>query len=236
MFSKADCLFVLYDDDTVEVDHLNACSSMKIIYDKLLSLNKRVKYLKGGMKEFLASQSNHCSDPLTNELQPLLFSPTSPYIDTAIDTAIMTEILPYLYLGNEKDASDIDRLRLNNITHVLNVTSGIPMYCDAARDISGRRLPASDSGSQNIKQYFDEAIKFIESARQSNGRVLIHCQAGVSRSPTITMAYLMAKFSWSYMQAFNEVKKRRSIISPNINFLGQLLEFESRAVSLFSSE
>ena len=61
-----------------------------------------------------------------------------------------------------------------------------------------------------------------------NGRVLLHCQAGVSRSPSITIAYLMAEQGRSLTDAFDYVKAKRNIISPNLNFMGQLYEFQQR--------
>jgi protein-tyrosine phosphatase len=68
-----------------------------------------------------------------------------------------------------------------------------------------------------------------EAARSSNGRVLVHCQAGVSRSPTITIAYIMALLGKSSNDAFEFVKNKRNIVSPNLNFMGQLFEFEQRS-------
>jgi len=67
-----------------------------------------------------------------------------------------------------------------------------------------------------------------ESARCRGGKVLVHCQAGVSRSPTLVMAYLMARYGRPMMETFSLVKERRSIVAPNFNFMGQLLEFEQR--------
>ena len=62
--------------------------------------------------------------------------------------------------------------------------------------------------------------------RQSNGKVLVHCQAGVSRSATICLAYLMYHKELGLEQAYDFLKARRSVIAPNLNFMQQLLQFE----------
>ena len=66
----------------------------------------------------------------------------------------------------------------------------------------------------------------LDTVRRENGRVLIHCQAGVSRSATITIAYLMYHTTLSMHEAFRFVKSRRAIVSPNFNFMGQLYALE----------
>jgi len=123
------------------------------------------------------------------------------------------------------DAADPSTLARLGIDHVLNVTAVTPTYPQSP-NINYKQLLAADNGSQNIKQYFEEAFTFIDAAKDSKGSVLIHCQAGVSRSPTIAIAYLIKYFSMSMVDAYKFIKCRRSIISPNLNFMGQLLEFE----------
>ena len=67
-----------------------------------------------------------------------------------------------------------------------------------------------------------------ENARKKNGRVLVHCVAGISRSVTVTMSYIMQEMGYSLNDAFDYVKQRKSDISPNFGFMGQLLEFQNK--------
>ena len=65
-----------------------------------------------------------------------------------------------MFLGNERDAANQQRLEDKGITYVLNVTSHIPLYFEKL-GVKYKRIPASDSGQQNLRQYFEEASAFI---------------------------------------------------------------------------
>ena len=82
---------------------------------------------------------------------------------------------------------------------------------------------------------FFSFLFFVEEARTSDTRVLIHCHAGISRSPTIAIAYIMKHINMSALEAYAFVQRSRRIISPNLNFMGQLVEYESKLKG-FSSQ
>jgi protein-tyrosine phosphatase len=58
---------------------------------------------------------------------------------------------------------------------------------------------------------------------QSGGRVFVHCFAGVSRSATIVIAYLMKEHGLSFNSAIKFVKSKRPQINPNDGFRKQLM-------------
>ena len=66
-------------------------------------------------------------------------------------------------------------------------------------------------------KHFDIAGEFIKINLEKTN-VLVHCFAGVSRSASIIIAYLMKEKNNTYKEAFSFVKAKRSIIDPNFGF------------------
>lgn len=56
----------------------------------------------------------------------------------------------------------------------------------------------------------------------------MHCLAGVSRSVTVTLAYLMHARSLCLNDAFALVRSRKPDVAPNFHFMEQLHSFEGQ--------
>ncbi|XP_075227842.1 dual specificity protein phosphatase 10-like isoform X2 [Lycorma delicatula] len=207
---------VVYDDATDDMDHLPSSHPLFLILTNLVEDNREPALLLGGHREFHRRHRELCEDALLPGP-----CPGSPQ-DAGLDTAPASRVLPFLYLGSARDAADKDCMGRLGISRVLNVSCQAPQQ----PNITTKHLPADDSGHQNLKQYFEEAFQFIEEARKSGTNVLVHCQAGISRSPTMVIAYIMRHRQLTMMEAYKVVKAARPIISPNFNFIGQLLELE----------
>ncbi|XP_004695269.1 PREDICTED: dual specificity protein phosphatase 9 [Condylura cristata] len=136
------------------------------------------------------------------------------------------QILPNLYLGSARDSANVESLAKLGIRYILNVTPNLPNLFEKNGGFHYKQIPISDHWSQNLSQFFPEAIAFIDEALSQNCGVLVHCLAGVSRSVTVTVAYLMQKLHLSLNDAYDLVRRKKSNISPNFNFMGQLLDFE----------
>uniref|UniRef100_A0AAY5EHJ6 protein-tyrosine-phosphatase n=1 Tax=Electrophorus electricus TaxID=8005 RepID=A0AAY5EHJ6_ELEEL len=136
-----------------------------------------------------------------------------------------TRILPHLYLGSQKDVLNKELMIQNGITYVLNASNTCPKP-DFISENHFLRIPVNDSYCEKLLPWLEKTNEFIDKAKVSNCRVIVHCLAGISRSATIAIAYIMKTMGLSSDDAYRFVKDRRPSISPNFNFLGQLLEFE----------
>lgn len=80
--------------------------------------------------------------------------------------------------------------------------------------------------TENLLPHLPDAIAFIKAAIQKGGNVFVHCYAGVSRSASTIIAFLMMEKKMGFIEAANYVRKQRPVIFPNIGFQRQLLQLE----------
>ena len=138
----------------------------------------------------------------------------------------MTHIIDGLFIGSESNAESLEELAAEEIRCIVNVTSHVPLHHEDQFQYC--HLPADDTQKQNLLDYFDQAYSFIHHAMEKNEKVLVHCVAGISRSPAIVIGFLMRYAQMTMHDAYEFVKRKRSIVSPNLNFMGQLLEYEKK--------
>ena len=132
----------------------------------------------------------------------------------------MSKILENLFLGSEDD------IKINSeITYYINVTRDLPKPL-FVKDENFFRCPVNDGFDENISSFFPEIFKIIE--ERNKDVFLVYCKAGISRSPTIVISYLMKKFNMKSQDAYDLVKEKRPCISPNLHFIGQLYCYEKK--------
>jgi len=127
-----------------------------------------------------------------------------------------------LFLGSIEAANDEKWLRDNNITHIVGLVDGQKRFSKISY-LTYNNI--GDSQNQNIVKYFGVCFSFIENAISRGGNVLVHCYAGISRSTTIVVGFMMYKYGTSLQATFDIVKSKRTIIFPNYGFILQLKVF-----------
>ncbi|NWX93995.1 DUS15 phosphatase, partial [Nothoprocta pentlandii] len=120
------------------------------------------------------------------------------------------------------DAKDVEQLRRNKITHIVSIhESPQPVL----QEITYLRIPLPDTPEANIKKHFRECIGFIHQCRLRGGNCLVHCLAGISRSTTVVVAYVMAVTELGCAEALEAIRTVRPMANPNAGFRRQLDEF-----------
>lgn len=144
----------------------------------------------------------------------------------------MDKVAEGLYVGSLHTLSSPRDLENHQITHVISLLR------DNVKDMSQYgfhhlHVKIDDDDEEDIMKYFVQTNLFIEQARAQGNGVLIHCIAGISRSVTVAVAYLLKK---AYAEAatpearkkltvegvIRQVKLHRSIANPNPSFREQL--------------
>jgi len=82
-----------------------------------------------------------------------------------------------------------------------------------------------DTAESDLLSSFDECVDFIRSGAEKGYATLVHCAAGISRSATICIAYLIKQQGMGADEALEYVRSRRPIVCPNAGFREQLLRY-----------
>jgi atypical dual specificity phosphatase len=170
-----------------------------------------------------------------------------------------SQILPNLFLSDALTARWGDTLDRLKITHIITVLEEPVTFPKTARSLKLLHIPASDDVNTDLLSFMDKTTEFIKEAigthkqekhqlgrassaeiadkrpvaldPEQENRVLVHCLAGMSRSATIVIAYLLATTPMTTDEATEFVRSKRSIIRPNYGFTKQLEQYERRHFS-----
>ncbi|KAG6888515.1 hypothetical protein C0995_007758 [Termitomyces sp. Mi166 len=144
-----------------------------------------------------------------------------PPLNMSFETVSVNEIVKdQIYLGNLSAAQSQATLKRLGTTHILSVCPEYP-----STGPNHLTIAVNDSEYDNILIHLPEACNFIETALKNNGKVLVHCAMGISRSATVVAAYLMKTRRMSRSAAIKFIKQRRPKIHPNYGFIKQLEAF-----------
>uniref|UniRef100_A0A7N9DH87 Dual specificity protein phosphatase 13B n=4 Tax=Macaca TaxID=9539 RepID=A0A7N9DH87_MACFA len=143
------------------------------------------------------------------------------------------EVWPSLFLGDAYAARDKSKLTQLGITHVVNAAAGKFQVDTGAKFYRGMSLEyygieADDNPFFDLSVYFLPVARYIRAALSiPQGRVLVHCAMGISRSATLVLAFLMIYENMTLVEAIQTVQAHRNIC-PNSGFLRQLQVLDNR--------
>jgi hypothetical protein len=153
---------------------------------------------------------------------PATRSIPAPHLDTMTsdETSLaippFTRIDPGLYVGTNAFPPPPDA------TAVLCLSETKDPYTTPVYQWS----PIPDAAPAPSLDWLRQQVAFIDAQRRAGHTVLVHCDAGISRSPMVVAAYLMRLHHWTRDQALDFLRQKRPIIGPNDAFLELLKEWE----------
>lgn len=179
----------------------------------------------------------------------------NPKPDSDPDSTVV-QILPYLYLGPRSAASSGSFIRSREITHILSIGASPPG--DKLPSVSYTKVPMLDGPGGSVENVLERARAVLDDVRLSNTswvgeadrssmvsspspvkgkeklgqktqkRILIHCSAAISRSPTLIAAYLISAHDLTLRQSLGMIIRARPAVNPNPELFRQLKELEVR--------
>lgn len=132
----------------------------------------------------------------------------------------MSRVVDHLYIGGILEATDKKWLRKHNITLIVNAAKEVPNFFPSTTRYLNLHL--YDIPEQSLKHVLDKSYSAIKDEIDRGGNVLVHCFAGISRSSSIVVHYLMRKYHIDYTQAIKYLKSRHPRANPNRGFAYQL--------------
>lgn len=140
-----------------------------------------------------------------------------------------------IFISDGKCVTDKVLLKKLNITHILNaaeteIRTGKYFYKN--NNIKYLGIAVLDTPNENISLYFDRVADFIHNCLINRGKIIVHCVMGISRSSTCVIAYLIKYCNMDVFDAIKFLKKKRSIINPNVGFIKQLQQFQERFINI----
>jgi len=138
-----------------------------------------------------------------------------------VDSNLITN---HIILGNRESAMNADKLRSMGVTHVLNVCHQLPNF--HPKSFVYVKVEIVDHPDSVITNIATVTTDFLRRVEQLNGRALVHCVAGVSRSASAVIMFLMQHHDLTLKQAWLHIKSHRPHVSPNEGFKLQLARME----------
>lgn len=171
---------------------------------------------KGGFKQFAAMCPDLCRSELKKSnvcnASSFYYEQLQDQHQSMIDNTQMTEITPYLYLGNEMDAKNVTKLAQMGIFHILNVTKNIPFY--DLPSSTDQQSSSDSSASPSPSSSPTSSLCSTSSSSSSSG--------AESNTTTTTSKFVFKRISVN--DSFNQSLKE--YFDETFEFIGKTLKFK----------
>jgi protein-tyrosine phosphatase len=140
----------------------------------------------------------------------------------------VTQIDENIYLGNAFNAADYYYLQNIGIIGIVNASKEISNYFEEYdTNIKYFKLEdVKDINKSSIKKYFDPFIVYAKDIIQNKeGKILIHCFMGSSRSAILVVLYLIIFKNQKLDESIKQITDKRVRVNINKTFITELKEY-----------
>lgn len=145
------------------------------------------------------------------------------------------QVNEHIFIGGYVRAADPDYVHHHGITCIVKLFADTDAYPGGNTRIPGVKylvLPTEDDENYDIRDDALKAVRFIQNAVAKNERVLVHCHAGISRSATVVLFYLILSKAYNLASALLRLRRARPVVRPNVGFLRHLAATDERLQQL----
>jgi len=156
------------------------------------------------------------------------------HVSSSSSSIHWANVIPNLFVGSIFAVADQSFMISQRIKGIVDL-SGSAQHLKLL-GVKTHKINVEDNPTANIKPYLNPAYDFMNDLISKGDAVLVFCRAGVSRSATVVLYYLMRKFGITYNEAYRMVKVKRNQVQPNNGFVDQLLQYTFPTVDFGSLE
>jgi protein-tyrosine phosphatase len=141
---------------------------------------------------------------------------------------MLSEVLPRIWIGDKGVVYDAHMLRSIGATHILNCAIELP-FTYPFELASSEKIHMTDDDDplalEQIKKGAATIQKWFEGCPASV--IIVHCAAGVSRSPTVVLAWMIIYGGIALKDAYRLIQQHRNFIRPNDFYMRLLKELDN---------
>jgi protein-tyrosine phosphatase len=147
----------------------------------------------------------------------------------------MSKINNNIWIGNYVNSADETFLKRHSITHILNCAHDfdkLPGNLDKDT-YTYFRVPMIEKSfpSHRIEAWLRKGAAKLNQWVKEGHIVLVHCYAGISRSVSVTIAYLILYKGYTFKNAFKLVKEHRPKMHPFNDYVPVLKSLSTKNIT-----
>lgn len=222
-----------------EISLLTNLTSLELRYNQLTKLPDSLSTMTSltnlnffnnsltSFPDFFLHMSGLLNLELRNNPIPSIPLNVKSYLPTTrVSASVPHKVLEGFFIGDYATATNMSSLKNSKITHILTVMNSIEPF-PFPEDFTYKKFHVRDDEDEDLASIFEQCHSFIDLGRSHSG-VLVHCAAGISRSATIVLSYLMKVRQSNFDNELEFLRSVRPVVDPNPGFVKQLKLYEKQ--------